>query len=110
MPVSRREFDQLARRFEIMDESGTRGVGALQQMVVDLAGKFSDLRAEFTAHEVRHEKDREDRERARRWAVGTAISFGLLLVAIISILITMVGHGGHLYSHQAFYGGRQCLR
>ena len=95
-PVSRAEFDMLrgqvdanAQRLDTIDQSGTRGVGVVQQQLMDLKGDLTELRTRFDAHETGHKEEEKARVSARRWAWSTAIA---ALVAIKAPLLYLIAH------------------
>jgi hypothetical protein len=94
IPVSRGEFTMLAarveenaRRLEIIDTSGTRGVGVLQLQITDLA-------KDFAAHEKMHEIADARRTSGRRWA-WTFAAAGLASVAAILTLLADIASKLH---------------
>ena len=82
-PASRREFDQLVTRVNLIDEHGTRGVGVIQvqltEVVKDVAKLESEMTTRFTEHQRQHDTEQANRAANRRWAIGLAVA---LLAAI----------------------------
>lgn len=94
--VSRPEFDMLrqavsenARRLDSIDQSGTRGVGVVQQQITDLAKDVAGLQVKFDKHESEHGQSERDRRSSRRWLVTSGIA---LLVALEGPLAYLVVH------------------
>lgn len=89
-------YNQLARRVEAMDQSGTRGVAVIQVQVTGLTRQVTDLEGEVrawqAAHNAAHDVDNVRRIAARRWAVGTAIAGLTLLVALIAMVGELLTH------------------
>lgn len=95
-PVSRAEFGMLAatvsenaRRLDTIDQGGTRGVGVVQQQLMDLKGDVTELRTRFEAHEGDHKDEAKARLSSRRWAWSTAIA---ALVAVEAPLLYLIAH------------------
>lgn len=68
-----RRIDAGERRMEQMDQTGTRGVAALQQQVAGLA-------ADIREHETKHEEERREMARHRQWLIGIVVTVLLALV------------------------------
>lgn len=95
--VARGEFDQLARRVELIETRGSSGVQALQVQVNDLIKDVTKLEAsvetKFAAHELEHRQDAAARVSGRRWLVGTMIAAAMLLLTILGLVISIAGQG-----------------
>lgn len=81
----------LAARVDQMDANGTRGVGSLQQMVVDLIARVTDLAGQIAKHEAKHETENQRHSDNRKWMVSAFLTMGGLLVAIITLILTRGG-------------------
>jgi TolA-binding protein len=95
-PVSREEFnmlrDQVAAnltRLDGIDTSGTRGVGVVQQQLMDLKGDVTELRVRLEKHEGEHQQVARDQRTARRW----------LVTAGIALLVALEGPMGYIIVH-----------
>lgn len=77
----------LAARVADMDANGTRGVGALQQMVTDLIARVSDLTGDLARHEAKHETEEQRRSNNRKWLFTAFFTVAGLLVAIIALIL-----------------------
>lgn len=77
----------LAQRVEQIDANGTRGVGALQQLVTDLIGRVADLRADVASHEATHNTQEQRSSDNKKWILGAVLTFAGLLISIIAILL-----------------------
>jgi hypothetical protein len=94
--MNRREFDRLASRLDQIDQVGTRGVGALQVQVTDLAKDVAELKGESrawqTTHESQHQADAAERLQGRRWLVTTGIAGLVAMMTAIGLLIDIAAH------------------
>jgi len=90
--ASQRELEQLREDMRRMDDVGTRGVGAVQIQLTDAIKDIGELRADLKAHQVEHKREEERRAAGRRWAIGSALGAGTLLVAMLGLLIDIAGH------------------
>jgi hypothetical protein len=79
--VTRREFEVLARRVDQIDASGTRGIGALQQLVTGLVVQVADLKDELGNHESSHSAN-------TRWAIGQFIALAAVVAALLALVFT----------------------
>ena len=90
--VSRREFDTLARRVDQIDAGGTRGIGALQQMVTSLSAQIADVKASQAEHAASHIAEERFRDANRgantRWAVAQLIALAVLIVSVLALIFT----------------------
>jgi hypothetical protein len=77
----------LAARVADMDANGTRGVGALQQMVTDLIARVADQTAQLARHEAKHETEAQRRSDNRKWMISAFLTVAGLLIAIITLLL-----------------------
>lgn len=97
--VTRGEFDMLrdavttnARRIDAIDDHGTRGVVALQAQMLDLVKDVGKLEISLENHEKSHVEERKERQRSRRWMIGTAIAGLASMSAVIGLLIEVLMH------------------
>lgn len=81
-----------ARRIDSIDDHGTRGVVALQTQMLDLVKDVGKLEISLEKHEQSHVEERKDRQRARRWIIGTAIAGIASMSAVIGLLIEVLMH------------------
>jgi hypothetical protein len=95
--VSREEFAMLrdavtenARRLDSIDRDGTRGVGVVQQQLMDLKGDVTALSVRFDKHEEEHRSDAVARQSAKRWAWGAAIGAVASVAAMISMMVEIL--------------------
>lgn len=75
-----RRADAIDRRIDQLDQNGTRGVGALQLTVQQLA---SDMRE----HERKHEEEHAEMAAHRRWLIGIVVG---VLVALVGPLYPLL--------------------
>jgi hypothetical protein len=98
--VTRGEFELLRQmvsanetRIASIDQSGTRGVGIVQQQLTDVVKDLVELKAEmnarFDAHMKTHEQDERDRVSARRYTLTTVIA---ALAIIVGLLLNITLH------------------
>jgi len=97
--VSRGEFTMLAntvsenqRRLDMIDQSGTRGVGVLQVQITDLAKDIARLDLRLDGHEHEHEVERKERSSAR-WKLAALVValFAAIEGPLITLLLTHPG-------------------
>lgn len=79
--VTRGEFMMLTsqvtengRRLDMIDQSGTRGVGVIQQQITDLAKDVAGLTVRMDRHESEHEADKRERASARWKLAALAVA------------------------------------
>lgn len=101
--VTRGEFnllkesvDRNERRIETIDDHGTRGVGVLQNQMLDLSKDVAKLEIALEHHELGHKEERNDRVRNRKWVLGAVIGGLASMATVISLLLELVlhAHGG----------------
>lgn len=68
-----------ATRLDNIDQSGTRGVGVVQQQLMDLKGDVGSLMTRLDKHEKSHVTESRERLSGRRWLVGAIIAFAAIL-------------------------------
>lgn len=97
--VTRGEFnllkesvDRNERRIESIDDHGTRGVGVLQNQIVDLSKDVAKLEAALEHHEAGHKEERKERAKNRKWLIGVAIAGLGSMAAMISLLVEVLAH------------------
>ncbi len=73
MEVTRADLAQLAQRMDWLDEHGTRGVGALQVQVTELAKDIGRIEAAQDAHLAQHSQEAAERANTRRWLVASVV-------------------------------------
>jgi hypothetical protein len=78
-----------ARRLDVIDQAGTRGVGALSVQVAEVIKDVSDMRRELDEHGKQHQAEAAARQSGRRWLVGSAIA---LVAAVEGPLLFLVTH------------------
>lgn len=94
----RGEFEMLKQlvadtraRLNSIDDTGTKGVAVVQsqltEVVKDLTELKGDVATKFTAHEIVHEKDQQERRDGRRWLIGISLTMITTMVAVIGLLI-----------------------
>jgi len=71
--VTRAEFDALSLRVSWLDEHGTRGIGALQIQVTELAKDMARLEKGQDDHVKLHETEARERKGDRRWVVASVL-------------------------------------
>lgn len=76
------------QRLDSIDQSGTRGVGAVQAQLSDLRGDVGGLLARMEAHEKGHITEARERIVGRRWLIGALIAFMAVLETPILYLVT----------------------
>lgn len=100
-PVTREEFAMLAsrvtenaRRIDMIDSGGTRGVAVLAVQVQEVAKDVAAVAKDMEAHDQRHEKEQQQRASNRKWMVGAVIA-GIAAIdgPIVSVLLAV--HGAH---------------
>lgn len=102
--VTRGEFELLRTmvtdnrlRLETIDATGTRGVGALQIRMDDFISSFADFKLEvsndFKDHITQHEKEKEEHQSNRRWAIGVIVTIITAIGGLYPILILAVNRG-----------------
>jgi hypothetical protein len=88
--VSQREFDQLVRRVDQIDDVGTRGVVVLQTQMTDVARDLAKIEASmdlrFKEVDGRFERATQDRVSTRRWLIGSGIAGASAIAAILAAL------------------------
>lgn len=98
--VTRAEFSMLrgmvtdlSARLDTIDQSGTRGVGALgvqiAEVIKDVATVSTDLARWRQEHELQHDREQAARVTGRRWLVATVIA---AVVAVESPVLYLVAH------------------
>lgn len=85
--VTRQEFDGLANRVAWLDEHGTRGVGALQIQVTELAKDIAKVEASQENHQRQHTAEAQERTNSRRWLVASVLVPAI--VALVSAVATI---------------------
>lgn len=85
--VTRTEFNSLSDRVAWLDEHGTRGVGALQIQVTQLARDIAKVEAGQEQHAGMHVAEARERQQGRRWLVASVIVPAL--VALVSAVATI---------------------
>ena len=95
---SRREFDMLrdqvggnASRLDVIDQSGTRGVGAISVQMTEVIKDVADIKAKVDAHSSVHDQEERQRVLSRRWLIGTILAMMALIETPILYLVTQ-GH------------------
>jgi hypothetical protein len=76
-----------ATRLDVIDSTGTRGVGVLSVQVADVIKDVAELRGQLGEHERKHEQDERARVAGRRWALGFGVAALASLAAMIGLLL-----------------------
>lgn len=92
--VTRDEFAMLAEqvkgnatRLDVIDATGTRGVGVLSVQVADVIKDVAELRGQLGEHEKQHDTDARARTAGRRWSLGFAVAAFASLATVIGLLL-----------------------
>lgn len=89
-PPSRREFSALVKRVTAIDRFGSRPMIKLVAQVAQIARDLADLKREWEEQHKRHEERRRERTITRRWVIGTCIAAIVALVAVVTLLLTIL--------------------
>lgn len=73
----------LDERITHLDEHGTRGVGALEQRLIDAIADIAEIKAKLAQGE-------RDRSASRRWLVGIGFTVAGVVVATLSLLVDIL--------------------
>ena len=77
------------RRIDVIDQSGTRGVGVVQVQLTDLAKDVARLSARLDQHEGEHQAEARDRASARWRLAALAVTlFAAIEAPLITLLLT----------------------
>jgi hypothetical protein len=98
--VTRTEFNSLAatvttqgKRIDWLDEHGTRGVGALQLQVTELAKDVAKVEASQEQHVIMHQSEASERQSSRRWLVASVlIPTFAVMVALGTLVVLLRNH------------------
>lgn len=83
--VTREEFLAMTRRMDLIDSTGTRGVGVLAVQIQEIA-------KDFAKHEEKHDREEASRAQGRRWLFMAAVA---VIAAIDGPVVTvMLARGG----------------
>jgi hypothetical protein len=97
-PVTRADVEALwrvvndnAKRLELIDAGGTRGVGAMSVQITEVIKDVSALQQQLGTfqreHEDQHRREATARVVGRRWAIGTAVAFLVAIEGPLAYLI-----------------------
>jgi hypothetical protein len=96
-----------ARRLDAIDQGGTRGVGIVQQQLMDVKGDLAGLTVRMDRHEQEHkdesreridsrikEQQRKDEERTatRRFRIMATIAAAAAIAGLYALLIDFAAH------------------
>lgn len=90
-PASRNDLRDLARRVDMLDEHGTRGVGVLAVQVQEIAKDVARLETQLAEHAKEHQRAERDRIAGRRWLIGAVI--GAIAAVDVPTLYVILSRG-----------------
>lgn len=84
----------MRERVNLIDASGSRGMGGVQVQIGSLVSDVAELRVKLETHEMHHQDEARqrdvDRKEARRYAITTVIAAVAALAGVLALLATHV--------------------